>query len=186
LQSVTGKTWHALRSSLSSSSDSAYVAMPIDKTAPSAVISAKLSLKNSLKCQWLRNISPIRKVPPDERVRGNINIPSGKERASGILVIWPSTDLKDRLVWKWRLTHLKCQHLNISTSNAQNAMMKDSQNSCNIYKSSQLEFFCKSATCVDIQWNEMSCLAGPRCYIIIHKYKHTTIEVRNNLEPIHN
>ncbi len=24
---------------------------------------------------------------------------------------------------------------------------------------------CHSATCGDIQWNEMSCLTGPRCYI---------------------
>ncbi len=31
-------------------------------------------------------------------------------------------------------------------------------------KSSQVEL-CHSATCGDIQWNEMSCLTGPRCYI---------------------
>ncbi len=30
--------------------------------------------------------------------------------------------------------------------------------------SSQVEL-CHSATCGDIQWNEMSCLTGPRCYI---------------------
>ncbi len=32
-------------------------------------------------------------------------------------------------------------------------------------KSSQVEIYCHSATCVDIQWDEMSCLTGPRCYI---------------------
>ncbi len=32
-------------------------------------------------------------------------------------------------------------------------------------KSSQVELYCHSATCGDIQWNEMSCLTGPRCYI---------------------
>ncbi len=31
-----------------------------------------------------------------------------------------------------------------------------------LFKSSQFEH---SATCGDIQWNEMSCLTGPRCYI---------------------
>ncbi len=31
--------------------------------------------------------------------------------------------------------------------------------------SSQVELYCHSATCVDIQWNEMSCLTGPRCYM---------------------
>ncbi len=69
------------------------------------------------------------KVSPDERMRGNINIPSGKERASGILVIYSSSDLKDCLVWKWRLTHQKCQHLKTS----QNYMINDSQNSWNVY-----------------------------------------------------
>ncbi len=34
-----------------------------------------------------------------------------------------------------------------------------------ILKSSQVELYCHSATCGDIQWNEMSCLTGPRCYI---------------------
>ncbi len=29
----------------------------------------------------------------------------------------------------------------------------------------QVELYCHSATCGDIQWNEMSCLTGPRCYI---------------------
>uniref|UniRef100_A0A8C2C249 Immunoglobulin domain-containing protein n=1 Tax=Cyprinus carpio TaxID=7962 RepID=A0A8C2C249_CYPCA len=28
-----------------------------------------------------------------------------------------------------------------------------------------IKLYCHSATCVDIQWNEMSCLTGPRCYI---------------------
>ncbi len=32
-------------------------------------------------------------------------------------------------------------------------------------KSSQVELYCHSATCGDIQWNEMSCLTGSRCYI---------------------
>ncbi len=32
-------------------------------------------------------------------------------------------------------------------------------------KSSQVELYCHSATCVDIQRDEMSCLTGPRCYI---------------------
>ncbi len=32
-------------------------------------------------------------------------------------------------------------------------------------KSSQVELYCHSAACGDIQWNEMSCLTGPRCYI---------------------
>ncbi len=32
-------------------------------------------------------------------------------------------------------------------------------------KSSQVEFYCHSATCGEIQWNEMSCLTGPRYYI---------------------
>ncbi len=32
-------------------------------------------------------------------------------------------------------------------------------------KSSQVELYCHSATCGDIQWNEMSCFTGPRCYI---------------------
>ncbi len=35
----------------------------------------------------------------------------------------------------------------------------------NKIKSSQVELYCHSATCGDIQWNEMSCLTGPRCYI---------------------
>lgn len=110
------KTWYAWRSSLSSSNRGC-VAVPVDKIVPLAVISAKLSWKYSLKCQWLRNIFPIRKVPPDERMRGSINIPSGKERASGFPVMSPGADLKDRLVWKWT-AHLKCQHLNISPLNA--------------------------------------------------------------------
>ncbi len=42
----------------------------------------------------------------------------------------------------------------------------------------QVELYCHSATCVDIQWNKMSCLAGPRCYINKHKHKHTTLDVR--------
>ncbi len=45
-------------------------------------------------------------------------------------------------------------------------------------KSSQVELYCHSATCVDIQWNEMLCLAGPWCYINKHKYKHTTLDLR--------
>ncbi len=32
-------------------------------------------------------------------------------------------------------------------------------------KSSQVELYCHSATCVDIERDEMSCLTGPRCYI---------------------
>ncbi len=36
---------------------------------------------------------------------------------------------------------------------------------CATGPSSQVELYCHSATCVDIQWNEMSCLKGPRCYI---------------------
>ncbi len=32
-------------------------------------------------------------------------------------------------------------------------------------QSSQVELYCHSATCVEIQWNEMSCLTGPRCYM---------------------
>ncbi len=32
-------------------------------------------------------------------------------------------------------------------------------------KSSQVELYCHSATCVDIQWDKMSCLTGPRCYM---------------------
>lgn len=110
------KTWYALRSSLSSS-DRGCVAVPVDKIVPSAVISAEPSSKYPLKCQWLKNIFPIRKVPPDETTRGSINIPSGKERASGFPVMSSGNDLKDRLVWKWP-THLKCQHLNISPLNA--------------------------------------------------------------------
>ncbi len=31
--------------------------------------------------------------------------------------------------------------------------------------SSQVGLYCHSATCVDIQWNEMLCLTGPRCYM---------------------
>ncbi len=50
-------------------------------------------------------------------------------------------------------------------------------------KSSQVELYCHSATCVDIQWNEMSCLAGPQCYINKHKYKHTTLDVRTIIWP---
>ncbi len=50
-------------------------------------------------------------------------------------------------------------------------------------KSSQVELYCHSATCVDIQWNRMSCLAGPRCYINKHKYKHTTLDVRIFFRP---
>ncbi len=44
-------------------------------------------------------------------------------------------------------------------------------------KQVQVELYCHSATCGDIQWNEMSCLTGPRCYINtdIQQYK-----------PIHN
>ncbi len=48
-------------------------------------------------------------------------------------------------------------------------------------KSSQVELYCHSATCVDIQWDEMSCLTGPRCYMntdIEHKVK--------QYKPIHN
>ncbi len=33
------------------------------------------------------------------------------------------------------------------------------------FSSVQVELYCHSATCGDIQWNEMSCLTGPRCYI---------------------
>uniref|UniRef100_A0A673N9U6 Laminin N-terminal domain-containing protein n=1 Tax=Sinocyclocheilus rhinocerous TaxID=307959 RepID=A0A673N9U6_9TELE len=40
------------------------------------------------------------------------------------------------------------------------------------------ELYCHSAKCVDIQWNEMLCLTGPRCYIF--KHKHITLDVRNN------
>ncbi len=29
----------------------------------------------------------------------------------------------------------------------------------------QVELYCHSATCGDMQWNEMSCLTGPWCYI---------------------
>ncbi len=29
----------------------------------------------------------------------------------------------------------------------------------------QVELYCHSAACGDIQWNELSCLTGPRCYI---------------------
>ncbi len=47
----------------------------------------------------------------------------------------------------------------------------------------QVELYCHSATCVDIQWNEMPCLAGPRCYINKHKYKHTTLNVRTIFWP---
>ncbi len=42
----------------------------------------------------------------------------------------------------------------------------------------QVELYCHSATCVDIQWDEMSCLTGPRCYINtdiqheVKQYKH--------------
>ncbi len=49
------------------------------------------------------------------------------------------------------------------------------------FKSSQVELYCHSATCVDIQWDEMSCLTGPRCYIntdIQHEVK--------QYKPIHN
>ncbi len=35
----------------------------------------------------------------------------------------------------------------------------------NYTSSSSSELYCHSATCGDIQWNEMSCLTGPRCYI---------------------
>ncbi len=40
--------------------------------------------------------------------------------------------------------------------------------------------YCHSATCVDIQWNEMSCLTGPRCYINtdIQHYKNK-IKIKN-------
>ncbi len=41
----------------------------------------------------------------------------------------------------------------------------------------QVELYCHSATCGDIQWNEMSCLTGPRCYI------NTDIQ---HYKPIHN
>ncbi len=37
--------------------------------------------------------------------------------------------------------------------------------SSQLVKSSQVELYCHSATCGDIQWNEMSCLTGPLCYI---------------------
>ncbi len=29
----------------------------------------------------------------------------------------------------------------------------------------QVELYCHSTACGDIQWNEMPCLTGPRCYI---------------------
>ncbi len=43
-----------------------------------------------------------------------------------------------------------------------------------LIKSSQVELYCHSATCGDIQWNDMSCLTGPRCYINtdIQHHKH--------------
>ncbi len=44
--------------------------------------------------------------------------------------------------------------------------MRDTRpNNAEQVKSSQVELYCHSATCGDIQWNEMSCLTGPRCYI---------------------
>ncbi len=40
------------------------------------------------------------------------------------------------------------------------------------FKSSQVELYCHYATCVDIQWDEMSCLTGLRCYIYkVKQYK---------------
>ncbi len=36
---------------------------------------------------------------------------------------------------------------------------------CATGPSSQVELYCHSATCVDIKWNEMSCLKGPWCYM---------------------
>ncbi len=47
-------------------------------------------------------------------------------------------------------------------------------------KSSQVELYCHSATCVDIQWNEMLCLTGPRCYM------NTDIQRVKQYKPIHN
>ncbi len=41
----------------------------------------------------------------------------------------------------------------------------------------QVELYCHSATCGGMQWNEMSCLTGPRCYI------NTDIQ---HYKPIHN
>ncbi len=35
----------------------------------------------------------------------------------------------------------------------------------NVQVQVQVELYCQSATCGDIQWNEMSCLTGLRCYI---------------------
>ncbi len=36
---------------------------------------------------------------------------------------------------------------------------------CQFQVQVQVELYCHSATCGDIQWNEMSCLTGPWCYI---------------------
>lgn len=40
---------------------------------------------------------------------------------------------------------------------------------------SQVKLYCHSATCVDKQWNEMSCLAGPWCYINKQTWKEPTV-----------
>ncbi len=40
-------------------------------------------------------------------------------------------------------------------------------------ESSQVELYCHSATCGDIQWNEMSCLHRST---VLHKYRHTTMK----------
>ncbi len=46
---------------------------------------------------------------------------------------------------------------------------------------SQVELYCHSAACGDIQWNEMSCLTGPWCYI------YTGIQQwSKQYKPIHN
>ncbi len=48
---------------------------------------------------------------------------------------------------------------------SQKILMGSTTNTITNIKSRQVELYCHSATCGDIQWNEMSCLTGPRCYI---------------------
>ncbi len=59
---------------------------------------------------------------------------------------------------------LCCPAGSVSSSDASGVAQLDNKQ----YRSQvqvQVELYCHSAACGDMQWNEMSCLTGPRCYI---------------------
>ncbi len=71
--------------------------------------------------------------------------------------------LESRYVETLTLTDLLLISFESHTSEA--SPLQNSVFGSNQVKSSEVELYCHPATCVDIQWNEMSCLTGPRCYM---------------------